>query len=400
MTFRGLIVTFLELLLIVLALGTEFKQFLVVALCVGGLMVYSLFSLLLALLTVSIESSVNKKAVLRGEKVKYKLIVYGMALLPITAYLSMKTTDSQYNSKSRLRHSFVMVPSFSIEHNYTFELECAHVGTWEIGIKKMRFEDIFGLFTIPVLSAKKSRLALRVSVMPQIHELATDETKISSGGFGITSFVNAEEGELLGDTRAYREGDSLKRINWKVSARAKTLYTRQYEMPQKPRVAIVVDKGVTSNYMCDIVDIACECAISIAKYFAEQNSAVDIIAVRTKEEAENEYYSIKSYNDITKMQQSFSEVEFYKNEKSLSLSLWDEVKLLNSDRLYFITSNPSQELLSSLMDLERSNKIVKCIVPKAASLSDYFVQDLGEADALKVVITSAELICEKVGEAL
>ncbi len=400
MTLRGLFVTLLELLIIVLALGTEFKQFLVAALCVGGLMAYSLFSLLLAMLTVSIESSVNKKAVLRGEKVKYRLTVFGMALLPIVTYFSVKTTETEYNSKSRLRHSFIMTPSFSIEHNYTFELPCAHVGLWEIGIKRMRFEDIFGLFSFPLLSANKSRLALKIAVMPQTHDLSADEEKITAGGYGSTGFVNAEEGELLGDTRAYREGDSLKRINWKLSARTKMLQTRQYEMPQKPRVAIIVDKGITGVSMGDIVDISCESAMSIAKYFIEQNNIVDIITVRDKKDNQNTYYNLKSYNDIIKMQEMFSEVEFYKNEKALQFSQYDDTKFLNADKIYLITANPSDRLLSDFCDLDKNNKTARCIVPRAVSLSDYFEQKLNTGNAVRVDITSAELICEKVGGAL
>ena len=56
MTLRGFVVTLLELILLIFALGTEMHEFLIVALCVGVLEIYSLVSILLA----SLKSSVNE----------------------------------------------------------------------------------------------------------------------------------------------------------------------------------------------------------------------------------------------------------------------------------------------------------------------------------------------------
>ena len=84
--------------------------FFVVAICVAGLVAFSLFSILLASLTLQVDSKINKKATIRGDKIEYTLILYGVALIPIAAYLSLKTTEWEFNARSRKRHSFIILP--------------------------------------------------------------------------------------------------------------------------------------------------------------------------------------------------------------------------------------------------------------------------------------------------
>lgn len=398
MTFRGVFVALLELAFIVFALGTEYKQFLAMAFCLGALILYSVFSLFLATLTVGIIADINKRTVLRGERAKYKFNLIGTALLPVAFYLSINTADSKLNGKNKLKHSLVLVPTFSLEHKFVFELPCNHVGLWDIGINKIRCEDIFGLFSISLLGMSKSQFIIKLAVMPNTHDLIVNQEKNNSGGFGSTSIANAEEGELLGDSRLYRQGDTLKRINWKLSTRTKTLYSRQYETPQKPEVAIVLDAGMIDSTRGELSDIACESAISLVKYFIDNNNLISVVTIRNKEDNGNEIFNLKSHKDISKMQYDLSCVGFYTNSEPLRLAGIDDISFLKADKIYFITTNPSEELTKDFAELNKNNKSVVCIVPREASLGDYFEFESKLPNNARVDITSIAHIEEKIGE--
>ena len=398
MTFRGLCITFFELFLIVLALGTEIKEFLVVAMCIGGLFLYSLISLVLASVTLEVKSKTNKAAALRGESVKYHILLKGFVIFPVAAYLSVKSADINPKKKRRLKHSFLMMPTFLMKRDFVFELPCTHIGNWKVGIKKLRFEDIFGLFSLPLLRADKKDFTADLAVMPRVHILEETEETISSGGYGNSSSSSAEEGELLGDSRAYREGDSLKRINWKQSARTKSLYTRQYEMLQKPKIVIAVDTAFCSQNICDMVDISYETAITLSNYFVEEMNNVELITLRCKNDSRSAVFPLKSKNDIEKMQYDFTNVFYHSTKNELRLDALDDTYFLKADKIFFITDNPSQQLLSDIKDMNKNGKTVKCIKPKTLSSAEEIMIEEGEE--FVTVISAVDLISKKAGAAL
>ena len=392
MTLRGLFVCLFELFLIILALGTEIEEFFTVAICVAGMIAFSLFSLVLASLTLRVDSRINKKSIIRNDKLTYTLILQGVALLPVVAYLSLKTTEAEFDARSRKRHSFVLLPTFSLEHKFVFEIPAVHVGNWEIGIKKMRFEDMFGLFAFPLIKVGKTDFSVDLAVMPKVYRLNKNGENLSSGGYGNTSLKNSEEGDLLGDSRLYKDGDSLKRINWKLSARTKTIYSRQYEAPQKPKVAIVVDNAIAYDFQSNAVDIICETAVSLLSYFLSYNNEVDIISLRGKRHNESKVYELREYSDLYKMQYNLSYFEFYKNDEPLTFDLFDDVLLSAADRIYLISTNPSDDLLSDFADLNKTGKIARCFVPEMKREADF--------SGLSIDVASADEISQTVGEAI
>lgn len=398
MTLRGFFVTLIALFLGILAMGTEIREFYIMVLCVGGLIMYSFVSLLLASFTLKVESKTSRGAVSRGENVNYILHLNGIAIFPVVGYISIKSADLLTRKQSRYKHSLLIMPSFNTRRKFVFELASSHIGTWKVGIKKLRFEDVFGLFSLPLFRTDRKKFTADLSVMPKIHIIEEAQESTSSGGYGNSSFSNAEEGELLGDSRLYREGDSLKRINWKQSARAKILYSRQYEMLQKPKIVIAVDSAFAHESMLDAVDIAFETAITMANYFVEELNYVEILILRSKGGAQNLIFSLKSNNDIVKMQYDFSNVDYKSLKEALRLDGLEDMHFLNADKLYFITDNPSVELISDIREMNKNDRMVRCIIPKSqVTLNDL---EFEENNNFVTVIGSAKEISKRAGAIL
>lgn len=398
MTLRGFFVTLIALFLGILAMGTEIREFYIMALCVCGLIVYSFVSLLLASFTLKVESKTSRGAVSRGENVNYILHLNGIAILPVVGYISVKSADVLTRKQSRFKHSLLIMPSFNTKRKFLFELPCSHIGAWKVGIKKLRFEDVFGLFSFPLFRTDRKKFTADLAVMPKIHIIEEAQESTSSGGYGNSSFSNAEEGELLGDSRLYRKGDSLKRINWKQSARAKTLYSRQYEMLQKPKIVIAVDSAFAAESMLDTVDIAFETAITMANYFVEELNYVEILILRSKSEAQSIAFGLKSNNDVVKMQYDFSNVAYRSVKEALQLGGLEDIHFLDADKLYFITDNPSVELISDIREMNKNDRVARCIVPKSqVTLKDLQFE---ENNSFVTVIGADKEISKKAGAVL
>lgn len=399
MTLRGFFVTLLEFVLVIFAFGTEIREFFVVALCVGVLEIYSLVSVFLASLTLNVYSKIDKSAAVRLEKTYYTFFLRGIALLPVAGYLSVKTADYEPKHLKRKKHSFLMLPSFIIEHKFKFEIPCNHVGVWNIGIKKLRFEDVFGLFSLPLIRSRKSRFSVKLYVMPRIYNLELESESVNMGDFGLSSYLDAEQGELLGDSRLYREGDTLKRINWKLSVRTKSLYSRQYEMPQKPRITILVDTVVREYDMGDVVDMTCESAISLADFFIKQEHSVEVITVRGTKDEQNVVYTLVSEEDISKMQYAFAGTQFYNSSEEIVFTHQMKALVKNANKILLVTTNPSSALLSDFADINQNNKLARCIVPVLATVEEQQA-NTNVYDDIMVKIATADQISKKVGGAL
>lgn len=398
MTLRGFVVTLLELILLIFALGTEMHEFLIVALCVGVLEIYSLVSILLASVTLSLKSQIDKSSALRGEVAKYTLLIRGIALLPVAGYLSVKKADYETKKQKRQKYSFLMLPSFVVEHKFDFEIPCNHVGVWEVGVKKLRFEDLFGLFSMPLIRSTKTTAFSKVWVMPNSHTLRNDVETVSLGDYGLSSPFDSEQGELLGDSRLYREGDTLKRINWKLSARTKQLYSRQYERLQNPTIVIAVDTAILEAQKGDIIDIASEAAVSLAHYFINKDHTVEMVLLRNEKGFANQVYPLSNDNDVNKMQLNFANTAFYISEEPLDLTASDSKSITNADKIFLIASNPSSVLLSDFADYCKNGKLARCIIP-----SPVLEEDMGnyeDEQEIIVKITDTAKIIEKVGGAL
>ncbi len=400
MTLRGIIVIIAEIILVIFALGTEFNKIMLVAACVGGVILYSFLSLLFATLTLNVKSNIDKKTVFRSETVKYTLSLYGVALLPVSSYFFIKFTERNLLKKNGQRHSFMLLPSFSVRRNFTFEFSCDHIGEWEMGVKKMRLEDLFGLFSFPLVRSRKSDFSIKVSVMPNIHDLSMNKQRDSVGGTGITSVLCSEEGELLGDSRLYREGDSLKRINWKQSARAKKLYSRMYEVTQGPVAVIIVDTNVLGDGIDGIIDITCESALSLSEYFMYDGNIVSVITVRGQEGDGVTVYNLENYADILMLRDVFLDMPFGKLKDELGLSVLQNEQVIGADRIYLITSNPSDDLVNACESINKNGKVACCIVPAARNVEINPLFSNKISDITRVDIASADQIVEKVGAAL
>ena len=404
MTSRGIFSLVFEFFLLIMALGTDIREFLIVAVCVGGLLLYSLISLLLAVFSMDFKSHTDETEVSRGEELCYTLSFRGPVILPVVGKVKIKPADNgDITDKADLQHSFLLIPSFKLRRDYNFNLLCAHTGYWSVGVEKLRISDMFGMFNLPLLRTRRRDFAVRVAVLPKIHDFEERDSYIDiSKGFGGAAFQNAESGELLGDSRFYREGDALRRINWKQSARLKKLFTRRYETPDVPKAVIALDTACSNDGTGTVTDMYVETAVSIANFFVSVwGDTVSVVTLRESHRyAPSEFYC-REAADLMPLKYHLMSIPFFTESAPLDLFRLDDTALNGADKIYVITANPSEGLLSAVESAAAQGKTAVCIIPQ---MGDTPLPDVEKAvantGAEPIYVKSADEIAQKVGEAL
>ena len=106
--------------------------------------------------------------------------------------------------------------------------------------------------------------------MPRDFEVAPLHFLTAEEGRGQVTRA-AEDTSSPEDNRAYRQGDPLKRVHWKLSARRRELIVRRFETPAPPDTLVLLDctqpgsAGMAAEARASLRDALCETALSVAQ---------------------------------------------------------------------------------------------------------------------------------------
>ncbi len=254
------------------------------ALLVGGTMpyfllyTYSLFFLiplihiLIILAKLRVDIKLPDKSLYAGDKITidYKIdnnTIFHIPYLEIYSHISKEITKKTPEKiiKSLKPHELYI---------YSETINLNRRGYYEMGTVEIVISDVFGLFSLKKEYSSKASLLvypepIRISNFPinaveQMGELPIEDLLF-------------QDKSRIDNLRDYREGDSIKSIHWKLSAKLDDLIIKEYENRGDAKVIIFVDnfkehfeKNTDRNLEDKIVDIA----LSIINYYIEENIPV------------------------------------------------------------------------------------------------------------------------------
>jgi len=152
---------------------------------------------------------------------------------------------------------------------FSFELSTPYRGFYQTGLTKIWLTDMFGLTTIPFDPRRRSFYKpAELTVYPRAAAPGNIDARLSDvKTFGDAYLRPASDGESIAGARRYMPGDPVKMINWKLSARYGEPWIRQFEIPARESVLIIIDnseRGLAREAALIYADTACECAASVA----------------------------------------------------------------------------------------------------------------------------------------
>ncbi len=400
MTGRGILCLLLDACLMVLALGSGIRELLVAAFCLGAFIVFAFLSVVLAGLTLRVRGNLDDVFCTRGGEVRYTLSLWGFLLLPITGHLSILPPGADaYMQNSCRYHAFSLLPAWRMRRQLSFTLPCPHRGEWSVSPCSLQWQDLFGLFSVSLLRGRAGReIPQPLTVVPRQHDLErVGEDQSNRCGFAAAQLRDALDGELLGNTHPYQQGESMKRIHWKQSARMQTLYTRQFEAQENARVLVLLDEGYASMRQADAVDIAVESALSLAAAYVGLRQTVRLLPVGGGHTA-NGGFLLRQLREVEDVADRLAVWPCQRRIQPLEMRQLPEESLMAAATIHVVADNPSQELLYALADLQSQGRLVGLTVVQPDPLATPAVREaLREGPLTPTVVRGVDDIAGKVG---
>lgn len=243
---------------------------------------------------------------------------------------------------------------------YEFTLQCPFRGVREVGLVSITAGDIFGLFLIRLnMDIFSYHRMLPLVVYPKIISLPypgfTDKGYSASKGGGL--FASDDPAAAAGH-RKMVSGEPLSRIHWKLFARTRVLYVREYEDAILPKVVLVIDAGVSALPVEETQaaqDIICTAAASLIHGFLSRGVPVTSVVIR----AEKEIREYAREKDMPLMLDYFARLRF--DSGSDFISLLAAERFSSADSLYILTANLTQKLFAYLGNIGAGRGDCRCL---------------------------------------
>jgi len=265
-------------------------------------LLYGFTSILLSLFRLRVTCSLKENRTLRGEEALLSLHITRRGLLPVCP---LQITINDGNQPLFINAQ----PRFRQDQEICVPLSAQHVGAFSAGVTEYVYSDILGLFRARIRC--KSTNKCEMVVLPRAFDVEP------------LRFLSADDGRMLQnrtsedlsspeDTRAYRTGDPLKRVHWKLSTRKRELIVRRFETPAPPDTLVLLDcalhgdQDTTKEEAFTLRDTLCETALSVVSM---QLSAQSPVRLPLYGQQAHEFHSSKT-EDLPLLQELLARQTF------------------------------------------------------------------------------------------
>lgn len=221
---------------------------------------------------------VESRNMVCGQSIPYFFVLqndsfFAFSGVSVTLYSSFSNVDelpdgSEYELLPKARHLFEA------------HVICKYRGEYEVGVKEIIITDFLRLFRIRY-SAPETIRAIVLPKIVRVKELTAIED-VSAMAQKETMLSREEPDAVIRD---YVEGDSLKRIHWKATAKAQNLKVRNFTGEEKQGITLFCDTNRCSSDMHRYLPVEnkiLETFLALGIFFAEKNISFELYYGQTK----------------------------------------------------------------------------------------------------------------------
>lgn len=307
---------------------------------------------------------VGARHVVCGQPVPYYFVLQNDDFVAYTSVSVRMFPDFSYVEKVPDGREYALLPKD--KYKYETRLTCKYRGEYEVGIKEIILTDFFGLFrlTYKVPSAVKAVVAPRIVSVTELRSIPEISAFLQSR--------SAEDIEPEGSVRDYVQGDSLKKIHWKASAKEQKLKVRQMTGEEKQGITVLCDTKRETQVMKEYLPIenkVLEILIAISLFFVNHN-----IKIRTVYSQNGiRHFVLNGMRDFELFYKEASGISFQKeNEYRLLLEETMKTRLvLGSKAVFMIMTGIDERIMEQAAILEDSGIIVVMFVITNKDISEF-----------------------------
>lgn len=226
-------------------------------LCALQAIVFGFFNLR----SLSYKRYLNTRKVYEGETIELVEILRNIKLLPvpwlrvesrISPFLrfgKQHSPEREISSDQYHKSVFFLAPFRQVTRRHT--ITCLHRGFYDIGSVALTAGDIIGMS----VKSKQMRCACSVEVWPRLlseEELSTPSTRWQ-GEMAVRRYIQPDP-FLVANIRGYMQGDPLRDIHWRATARMDSLQVKVHDYTADPKVLVLLNAQTSEDQWADLMD--------------------------------------------------------------------------------------------------------------------------------------------------
>lgn len=339
----------------------------------------SLFYILCVYFRFKIYQELGSRNMVCGEPTDYFFVLENEESFAFTGISIRLFSDFSYVEELPADIEYELLPG----DRFTYEtrLVCRYRGEYEVGVREVVVTDFLGLFRIRYDNPG----TIKALVSPKLVRL--EELK------GAEEFQVPRQREALGDAepdipvRDYMEGDSLRQVHWKATARQGKLLVRTQTSQEKQGIAIFCDMtryGRKPEEYLPLENKMLEAMLALGYYFAARDTGFSVWyrqggLVRQQ---------VQGLKDFDGFYQKTAEVAF--GEEGDMSELLEQVEALGglwgSRILFFVLHRISDRTLETVGKLAAGGIAVVIYVVTEENLADSVKQSGGRCRMIQIPI--------------
>lgn len=184
---------------------------------------------------VKVSMSVENEIEEMGGEGKLYIILKNTSIFPVSKAFCQIKYRHELDEKEQEKTLAICLDAKGKEQ-ISFDISCPHCGLLTFSCERVKIVDYFGIFSYTI----KPKISKNMVVIPQFKQmLEADVLDINDPDdeeeWDYSVDVYADNTPDVKEIREYRQGDPLKRIHWKASAKKKKWMTKEFEEEENER---------------------------------------------------------------------------------------------------------------------------------------------------------------------
>jgi len=295
---------------------------------------------------ISVLIKIEEQTVARGDKIGFEIIVNNGSIFPIPNITV--TVEYKYNNcKESMYKQFDITAKGFEKTRVSGNMLLNYCGDLSIGIQKAYIYDPLKIFKRKIQGDGYNHIIVMPKLVePDYYTLHTPDNSILDSPYYSKRTSGNDSSEIF-DIREYKDGDSVSRIHWKLSAKQDKFIVKEFSMPINKSNVILVElfdganeqqrKNLDGVYemVYAIGNFACikERAFKLM-FYSDSVNGLKIIEIESKDmliEAIHTLIEEGTYSD-----------------KPYALNEFQFIDMPDIQRVYYITSDISNEIIEFL----------------------------------------------------
>lgn len=325
---------------------------------------FSLLYIVCVWLRYKVYQEIGSRNIVSGQSVPYYFVLqnedkFAFAAIGITFF-----SDFSYVEEVPDQMEYELLPGE--RYRYETSFVCRYRGEYEVGIKEVTISDFLRLFRVRC-EVKGTKKVIVAPKLIRIHELKSISDV--SATMQRERLGQAVEQDIV--TREYVNGDALKQIHWKATARSQKLMSRRMTGEEKEGVPLFFD---THRYdeepekYLPLENRLLETVLSLVLFLCEKNIPVNISCSRDSFMA----HQINGVGEFGDFYELIKELEFDHAADTISRirHVLGKGTAFDKQVVFFILQKPDLEILDMTKQISENGVIVVLYVVTEDRIDD------------------------------